>query len=50
MAKKINEATSTDLLIIQDEEDLAIIDICKLFGCETGKPDYQFDMEKGTTF
>lgn len=30
-----------------DEEDLAIIDTYKLFGCETGEPDFQFDMEKG---
>lgn len=29
------------------EEDLAIIDTYKLFGCETGEPDYQFDMERG---
>jgi type I restriction enzyme, R subunit len=25
------------------EEDLAIIDTYKLFGCETGEPDFQFD-------
>lgn len=30
-----------------DEEDLAIIDTYKLFGCETGEPDYKFDMERG---
>ncbi len=30
-----------------DEEDLAIIDTYKLFGCETGEPDFQFDMNKG---
>jgi len=30
-----------------DEEDLAIIDTYKLFGCETGEPDFQFDMERG---
>ncbi len=30
-----------------DEEDLAILDTYKLFGCETGEPDYQFDMDKG---
>lgn len=30
-----------------DEEDLAIIDTYKLFGCETGEPDFQFDMDKG---
>jgi type I restriction enzyme R subunit len=29
------------------EEDLAIIDTYKLFGCETGEPDFQFDMERG---
>jgi len=30
-----------------DEEDLAIIDTYKLFGCETGEPDYKFDMDRG---
>lgn len=30
-----------------DEEDLAIIDTYKLFGCETGEPDFQFDIQKG---
>lgn len=30
-----------------DEEDLAIIDTYKLFGCETGEPDFRFDMERG---
>jgi len=30
-----------------DEEDLAIIDTYKLFGCETGDPDFKFDMERG---
>lgn len=30
-----------------DEEDLAILDTYKLFGCETGDPDFQFNMEKG---
>lgn len=30
-----------------DEEDLAIIDTYKLFGCETGEPDYQFDITRG---
>ncbi|MBK6332041.1 MAG: DEAD/DEAH box helicase family protein [Bacteroidetes bacterium] len=30
-----------------DEEDLAIIDTYKIFGCETGEPDFQFDMDKG---
>lgn len=29
------------------EEDLAIIDTYKLFGCEAGEPDYKFDMERG---
>ncbi|WGQ11385.1 DEAD/DEAH box helicase family protein [Pedobacter gandavensis] len=29
-----------------DEEDLAIIDTYKLFGCETGEPDFQFDMDR----
>lgn len=30
-----------------DDEDLAIIDTYKLFGCETGEPDFQFDIERG---
>jgi len=30
-----------------DEEDLAIIDTYKLFGCETGESDFQFDIAKG---
>ena len=30
-----------------DEEDLAIIDTYKLFGCESGEPDFQFDIERG---
>lgn len=30
-----------------DEEDLAIIDTYKLFGCESGEPDFQFDLAKG---
>ncbi len=29
------------------EEDLAILDTYKLFGCETGEPDYQFDLARG---
>lgn len=29
------------------EEDLAILDTYKLFGCETGGPDYQFDLTRG---
>lgn len=29
------------------EEDLAILDTYKLFGCETGEPDYKFNLEKG---
>lgn len=29
------------------EEDLAILDTYKLFGCETGEPDYQFDLSRG---
>jgi len=29
------------------EEDLAILDTYKLFGCETGEPDYQFDLKRG---
>lgn len=29
------------------EEDLAILDTYKLFGCETGEPDYQFDLVRG---
>jgi type I site-specific restriction endonuclease len=30
-----------------DEEDLAIIDTYKLFGCETGEPDFHFNMQRG---
>lgn len=30
-----------------DEEDLAILDTYKLFGCETGEPDFQFDIQRG---
>ncbi len=30
-----------------DEEDLAILDTYKLFGCDTGEPDYQFDLARG---
>lgn len=30
-----------------NEEDLAIIDTYKLFGCETGEPDFQFDIARG---
>jgi type I restriction enzyme R subunit len=29
------------------EDDLAILDTYKLFGCETGEPDYQFDLARG---
>ncbi|MFH1825579.1 MAG: DEAD/DEAH box helicase family protein [Candidatus Firestonebacteria bacterium] len=29
------------------EEDLAILDTYKLFGCETGNPDYQFNLTRG---
>lgn len=29
------------------EEDLAILDTYKLFGCESGEPDYQFDLARG---
>jgi type I site-specific restriction endonuclease len=29
------------------EEDLAILDTYKLFGCDTGEPDYQFDLARG---
>lgn len=29
------------------EEDLAILDTYKLFGCESGEPDFQFDLAKG---
>ena len=29
------------------EEDLEILDTYKLFGCETGEPDYQFDLARG---
>jgi len=30
-----------------DQEDLAIMDTYRLFGCETGEPDFKFDMERG---
>lgn len=29
------------------DEDLAILDTYRLFGCETGDPDYQFDLARG---
>ncbi len=29
------------------DEDLAILDTYRLFGCETGEPDYQFDLNHG---
>lgn len=29
------------------DEDLAILDTYKLFGCDTGEPDFQFDMARG---
>ena len=29
------------------EEDLAILDTYRLFGCETGEPDFKFDLERG---
>jgi len=29
------------------DEDLAILDTYRLFGCETGEPDYQFDLKRG---
>jgi type I site-specific restriction endonuclease len=29
------------------DEDLAILDTYRLFGCETGDPDYQFDLTRG---
>ena len=29
------------------DEDLAILDTYRLFGCETGEPDYQFDLGRG---
>lgn len=29
------------------DEDLAILDTYKLFGCETNDPDYQFDLQRG---
>jgi type I restriction enzyme, R subunit len=29
------------------EDDLAILDTYRLFGCETGDPDYQFDLDRG---
>lgn len=30
-----------------NEEDLAILDTYKLFGCESGEPDFQFDIARG---
>ena len=30
-----------------DDDDLAIMDTYKLFGCETGEPDFQFDIRRG---
>lgn len=29
------------------DEDLAILDTYRLFGCESGEPDYQFDLDRG---
>jgi type I restriction enzyme, R subunit len=29
------------------DDDLAILDTYKLFGCETGEPDYQFNLSRG---
>jgi superfamily II DNA or RNA helicase len=29
------------------EEDIAIMDTYRLFGCETGEPDFKFDMDRG---
>jgi type I site-specific restriction endonuclease len=29
------------------DEDIAILDTYRLFGCETGDPDYQFDLTRG---
>jgi type I site-specific restriction endonuclease len=29
------------------EDDLAILDTYRLFGCETGEPDYKFDLARG---
>lgn len=29
------------------EQDLAILDTYRLFGCETGEPDFRFDLERG---
>jgi type I site-specific restriction endonuclease len=29
------------------DDDLAILDTYRLFGCETGEPDYQFDLARG---
>ena len=29
------------------EEDLAIMDTYRMFGCETGEPDYKFDIKRG---
>lgn len=29
------------------DEDLAILDTYRLFGCESGEPDYQFDLARG---
>jgi type I restriction enzyme R subunit len=30
-----------------DPEDLAVNDTYQMFGCESGKPDYEFDLERG---
>ena len=39
-------AVAADIAEI-DEEDLAIIDTCRLFGCESGEADYTFDLDRG---
>jgi type I site-specific restriction endonuclease len=41
--KKAISAKGKDI----SEEDLAILDTYKMFGCETGEPDYQFDLDRG---
>ncbi|MEK7550314.1 MAG: DEAD/DEAH box helicase family protein [Patescibacteria group bacterium] len=41
--KKAISAKGKDI----SEEDLAILDTYKMFGCETGEPDYQFDLGRG---
>lgn len=41
--KKAISAKGKDI----SDDDLAILDTYKMFGCDTGEPDYQFDLTKG---